>query len=103
MSRRFDVRPCEPKLALRALSGGNQQKVMLAKALNAGPRLLLLDEPTRGVDVGAREQIFALIRRAAEQGACVICASTDREELAGICDRVLVFSAGRIERELHQP
>jgi len=97
------VRPCEPKLAFHALSGGNQQKTLLAKALNAGPRLLLLDEPTRGVDVGARGQIFTLIRQAAEQGACVICASTDREELAAICDRVLVFSGGRIEREHDRP
>ncbi len=100
---RFGVRPCEPRLAFRALSGGNQQKTLLAKTLNAGPRLLLLDEPTRGVDVGARGQIFALIRQAAEQGACVICASTDREELAAICDRVLVFADGRIEREQYQP
>jgi ribose transport system ATP-binding protein len=100
---RFGVRPCEPRLAFRALSGGNQQKTLLAKALNVEPRLLLLDGPTRGVDVGARGQIFALIRQAAEQGACAICASTDREELAAICDRVLVFSGGRIERELPRP
>lgn len=100
---RFDVRPCEPRLAFRTLSGGNQQKALLAKTLNAGPRLLLLDEPTRGVDVGAREQIFALIRQAAEQGASVVCASTDREELAAICDRVFVFSGGRIAREHDQP
>jgi ribose transport system ATP-binding protein len=99
---RFGVRPCEPRLALRALSGGNQQKTLLATALNAAPRLLLLDEPTRGVDVGARAQIFVQIRQAAEQGACVICASTDREELAAICDRVLVFSGGRIEYEHDQ-
>jgi len=100
---RFGVRPCEPRLAFQALSGGNQQKTLLAKALNAGPRLLLLNEPTRGVDVRAREQIFTLIRQEAEQGACVICASTDREELAAICDRVLVFSGGRIEREHDRP
>jgi ribose transport system ATP-binding protein len=100
---RFGVRPCEPGMAFQALSGGNQQKTLLAKALNAGSRLLLLDEPTRGVDVGARGQIFALIRQAAEQGACVIFASTDREELAAICDRILVFSGGRIEREHDRP
>jgi ribose transport system ATP-binding protein len=99
---RFSVRPCEPKLALRALSGGNQQKTLLATALNAGPCLLLLDEPTRGVDVGARAQIFALIRQAAEQGASVICASTDREELTAICDRVLLFSGGRMKHEQDQ-
>jgi len=100
---KFGVKPPEPRLAFRALSGGNQQKTLLAKTLNAGPRLLLLDEPTRGVDVGARGQIFALIRKAAEEGASVICASTDRDELAAICDRVLVFSGGYIEREHHRP
>ena len=100
---RFGVRPSEPRLAFRALSGGNQQKTLLAKTLNIGPRLLLLDEPTRGVDVGAREEIFALIRQAADQGACVICASVDVEELRAICDRVLVFSSGRIEREHYRP
>jgi len=100
---RFLVRPREPGMAFRALSGGNQQKTLLAKAMNAGPRLLLLDQPTRGVDVGARGQIFALIREAAEQGACVICASTDSEELAAVCDRVLVFSGGRVEHEHRLP
>jgi ribose transport system ATP-binding protein len=100
---RFGVRPCEPRLAFRALSGGNQQKTLLARTLNIGPGLLLLDEPTRGVDVGAREEIFALIRQAADQGACVICASIDMEELRAICDRVLVFSGGRIEREHYRP
>jgi len=100
---RFGVRPNDPKLRFGALSGGNQQKALVAKALNAGPRLLLLDGPTRGVDVGARAQIFALIRGAAEAGASIVCASTDREELAAICERVLVFSAGRPVREAAGP
>ena len=100
---RFLVRPTKPGLEFSALSGGNQQKALLATALNAGPRLLLLEEPTRGVDVGARREIFELIRQAAEHGACVIWASADREELATICDRVLVFSDGRIERAQPRP
>jgi len=100
---RFGVPPNEPMLPFRALSGGNQQKALLAKILDAGPRLLLLDGPTRGVDVGARGQIFALIRGAADAGASIVCASTDREELATICDRVLVLSGGRLSREFDGP
>ena len=82
------------------LSGGNQQKVLLAKWLEISPRLLLLDEPTQGVDVGARQQVFAAIDRAARAGTVVICASTDAEQLAQICNRVLVFAHGRIVAEL---
>jgi ribose transport system ATP-binding protein len=97
----FDVRPNDPSLPYGALSGGNQQKALLAKWFQTEPRLLLLDEPTQGVDVGARQQIFELIRRAAEErGMCVICASSDYEQLAAICDRVIVFGRGRVYREL---
>lgn len=96
MLTRFDVRPRNPRLLYRTLSGGNQQKALVAKCLSTRPRLLLLDEPTRGVDVGARAQIFTLIREAARAGASVLCASTDHEQLSEICDRVLVFSRGRV-------
>ena len=96
----FDVRPAEPGYDYGALSGGNQQKALLAKWLQMSPRLLLLHEPTQGVDVGARQQIFATIRAAADAGASVVCASSDYEQLATICDRVLVFGRGRVGREL---
>jgi ribose transport system ATP-binding protein len=96
----LELRPNRPALPLEALSGGNQQKVLLAKWLHTKPRLLLLDEPTQGVDFGARQQIFAALDAAARAGTAILCASTDYEQLAQICDRVLVFRGGRIAAEL---
>jgi ribose transport system ATP-binding protein len=93
---RYDVRPNDPLLPYGALSGGNQQKALLAKWMQTDPSLLLLHEPTQGVDVGARHQIFTMIRAAAEKGMSVICASSDYEQLATICDRVYVFGRGRV-------
>jgi ABC-type sugar transport system ATPase subunit len=83
-----------------SLSGGNQQKVVLAKWMDIAPDLLLLDDPTRGVDVGAREEINQLLRKAAAAGAVVLYLSTDLEELVAGCDRVLVFYRGRICAEV---
>ncbi len=100
LGARFEVRPNDPSLKLSALSGGNAQKVLIARWMNRAPLLLLLDEPTQGVDVGTRQQIFAALRTAAEQGMSVICASSEAEQLALICDRVLVFGKGRIIREI---
>jgi ribose transport system ATP-binding protein len=96
----FDVRPPDPGLKYQSLSGGNQQKAMLAKWLQTKPSLLLLHEPTHGVDVGARQQIFQLTRKAAADGTAVLCVSTDYEQLAAVCDRVVVFGRGRVAREL---
>jgi ribose transport system ATP-binding protein len=96
----FDVRPPDPRLKYQALSGGNQQKAMLAKWLQTKPSLLLLHEPAQGVDVGARQQIFQLTRKAAADGAAVVWVSTDYEQLAAVCDRVVVFGRGRPAREL---
>lgn len=98
--RSFDVRPADPTLPVRSLSGGNQQKVVLGKWLQSEPKLILLDEPTQGVDVGARAQVFELIQSATRDGAIVLCASSDHEQLAAICDRVLVFSRGRVSSSL---
>lgn len=99
----LDVRPRIPGLPdmdLQSLSGGNQQKVLLAKWLQIEPSLLLLDEPTQGVDVGARQTLLTELGKAAAAGTCIICASTDAEQLAQICSRVLIFSRGRIVHEL---
>jgi ribose transport system ATP-binding protein len=98
-----DVRPPEPRLTFDALSGGNQQKAVLAKWLQTAPRLLLLHEPTRGVDIGARERIVSSLRDIAGRGVSVLSASTDYEQLARLCDRVLIFSAGRAVDELAGP
>ncbi|WFS25644.1 sugar ABC transporter ATP-binding protein [Rhizobium rhododendri] len=96
----YDVRPANPHLPLGSLSGGNQQKVLLAKWLQTKPKLLMLDEPTQGVDFGARQQIFRALDRAAADGTAILCASTDNEQLEQICDRIIVFSRGRPVIEL---
>ncbi len=100
LSTEYEVRPNNPDLRLGQLSGGNAQKVLLAKWMIREPGLLMLDEPTQGVDVGTRQQIFGVIRQAAQKGAAVICASSDAEQLADLCTRVLIFSRGRIVTEL---
>lgn len=94
------VKPADPALPLQALSGGNAQKAVLAKWLQTEPRLLLLDEPTQGVDVGARQQIWEALDATADRGAAVVVASTDYDQLAQICHRVLVFARGRVAEEL---
>ncbi|WP_087001375.1 sugar ABC transporter ATP-binding protein [Rhizobium sullae] len=83
-----------------ALSGGNQQKVVIAKWLMRRPRIILLNDPTRGIDVGTKQEIYQLLRRLAEAGAAILFYSTDYDELIGCCDRVLVFYNGSIVREL---
>ena len=100
---RLGVRPADPSLAFEALSGGNQQKVLLAKWLQLEPRLLILQEPTQGVDVGAREQIFTIIRAFAARGGSVLCLSGDHEQLAALCSRVLIFRRGKVASELVGP
>ena len=81
---------------LGELSGGNQQKALLAKWLQREPPVLLLHEPTQGVDVGAKQDVFERLRQAAEAGAAVLYCSAEYEDLAHLCDRVVVFQAGRI-------
>jgi len=84
---------------IRYLSGGNQQKVLLARWLNVKPRILILDEPTRGVDVGAKAEIRKVIQELVDQGISVIVISSDLEELLAMSDRVLVMANGSIKGE----
>jgi ribose transport system ATP-binding protein len=93
----FDVRPRNASLELARFSGGNQQKALLAKWIQTQPRVLLLDEPVQGVDVGAKAQIFERLRAVADDGCAVVIASSEYEDLARLCDRVLVMIDGRIE------
>jgi ribose transport system ATP-binding protein len=86
--------------SVRTLSGGNQQKVVLGKWLLARPRVFILDEPTRGIDVGAKYEIYRLIYELADQGAGIFVISSEMEELTGLCDRILVMNAGQLVDEL---
>jgi ribose transport system ATP-binding protein len=90
-------------MPVAALSGGNQQKVVIAKWLMNQPRIILLNDPTRGIDVGTKQELYVLLRKLAEAGAAIIFYSTDYAELIGCCDRVLVMYDGRIVRELQGP
>jgi ribose transport system ATP-binding protein len=100
LGRRYEIRPNQPNLLLSMLSGGNTQKALMAKWLQTAPRLLLLDEPTQGVDVGARQHVFAALSAAADTGASIVVSSTDGEQLAQLCHRVLIFAQGKIVTEL---
>ncbi|HSK50612.1 MAG TPA: sugar ABC transporter ATP-binding protein [Solirubrobacterales bacterium] len=96
----FLIKAESAEAPLRSLSGGNQQKVVLARWLRRSPRVLLLDEPTQGVDVGARAEIYELVHRAVAEGAVALVASSDFEELARLCDRVIVLCKGAVTAEL---
>ena len=81
------------------LSGGNQQKVVLAKWLFSDPQVLILDEPTRGIDVGAKYEIYTLVNALADEGKCIIMISSEMPELLGMCDRIAVMNDGRFVAE----
>jgi len=99
-ARAVELRPVDPERPMAQLSGGNQQKVVLAKWLRTMPNVLVLDEPTAGVDVGAKASIYELIRDAASQGTAVVISSSDTKELAEVCDRVVVLNGGCVVGEL---
>jgi ABC-type sugar transport system ATPase subunit len=94
------IRATSSRVPVATLSGGNQQKVVLGKWLATSPRVLMLDEPTRGVDVGAKSEIYQLLFHAAESGVAVLVSSSENQELLTLCDRILVMFRGRIAAEL---
>ena len=96
----FDVRPGAPGTLFGKLSGGNQQKAILAKWLALSPRVLVLDDPTSGVDPAARQKIFELLREAGASGIGLLAFSTEPEQLAAFCSRVLILRDGAVAAEL---
>ncbi|CAH2714157.1 Ribose import ATP-binding protein RbsA [Neobacillus rhizosphaerae] len=92
----------DPSVEVRTLSGGNQQKVVLGKWLQMNPKVLILNEPTRGIDVGAKAEIYQIMKRLTEDGISIIMMSSEMPELLGMCDRILVMNDGRITAEFNQ-
>jgi ribose transport system ATP-binding protein len=97
------IRAPDVETAVGLLSGGNQQKVVLAKWLSMNPRVIILDEPTRGIDVGSKNDIYALLRSLADSGVAILMISSDMEEVIGVCDRIAVMHEGRIAGVLERP
>jgi ribose transport system ATP-binding protein len=98
--KRLNIKIGDSGDAVSTLSGGNQQKVVIAKWLMTEPRIILLNDPTRGIDVGTKQELYRLMRELADQGAAILFYSTDYDELIGCCDRVAIMYDGRIVREL---
>jgi ribose transport system ATP-binding protein len=97
---RMEVTPHDPDRPLTTFSGGNQQKIVMARALRLAPRVLILDEPAQGVDVGAKVALFKEVAEVAAEGLAVVVTSSDPEDLATVCDRILVLREGRVIAEL---
>jgi ribose transport system ATP-binding protein len=100
MIHRLNIKTPHDGQVVRYLSGGNQQKVVLGKWLSLKPRVLLLDEPTRGIDVGAKQEIYQLMERLAADGVAILFVSSEMEEILGMSDRVLVMHEGSLRGEL---
>ena len=99
LMRDLAIKARSPEHPVTSLSGGNQQKVVLAKSLLTQPQVLLLDEPTRGIDVGAKAEIFEIMNRLAEQGLAVLFVSSELPEMFTVPDRILVLSKGKVTGE----
>jgi ribose transport system ATP-binding protein len=97
---RLRIKTGSPDAPVNHLSGGNQQKVVIAKWLEIEPNVILLDDPTRGVDVGAKREIYSLIRKMSAEGRIILFSSTELPELIGLCDRILVLYRGRMVGEV---
>ena len=98
----LDIRPAEPLKIARNFSGGNQQKAIIAKWIAINPKILILDEPTRGIDINAKAEIYKLMNRLVEEGMSIVMVSSEMPEIIGMCDRVLVMAEGRITGEFER-
>jgi ABC-type sugar transport system ATPase subunit len=101
MLARYGVRARGIDQPVGQLSGGNQQKVVFGKWMSTNPKIAILDEPTRGVDVGAKDEIYKLIEELSAKGMAIIVISSELEELIALCDRVIAIYGGKIAAELH--
>ena len=95
-SRNFDIRAVSPAMPAGALSGGNQQKLLLAKTMLTQPRIIIIDEPTRGIDIGTKQQIYRFVRRLADEGTGVIVISSELPEVLRLSHRIAVMCEGRL-------
>src|SRR4029079_12828262 len=100
MVRQLQIKVNQLDNPVWTLSGGNQQKVVIAKWLMTGAKIILLNDPTRGIDVGTKQEIYALLRRLADEGAAILLFSTDYNELSGCCDRVFILYDGKVQADL---
>ena len=99
--KEFRIKTSSPEAQISSLSGGNQQKVAIAKCLDNSPEIFIFDEPTRGVDIGARREIYDFIASLAENGMTCLIISSDLDEIIGMCPRILVMRAGELAGELN--
>jgi ABC-type sugar transport system ATPase subunit len=96
----LNIRPRDPEFPTFTMSGGNQQKVVIAKSLSTEPEILIMDEPTRGIDVGAKEEVYSIIKALAAAGKSIILVSSELPEILSLCDRIIVMNKGSIVGEL---
>jgi ribose transport system ATP-binding protein len=99
MVNRLDVKIASPYQAVKYLSGGNQQKIVVGKWLTVNPRILIMDEPTRGIDVGSKSEIHRIMRQLAAEGTCILFISAEVPEIVEVSDRIMVMKKGRIYAE----
>lgn len=100
--KRLTIKTASSEISARSLSGGNQQKVVIAKWIGIQPKVLILDEPTRGVDVGAKREIYQLMNELTDRGVAILMVSSELPEILGMSDRVLVIHEGTISGELNK-
>jgi ABC-type sugar transport system ATPase subunit len=97
---RLNIRPHDPEFPALTMSGGNQQKVVIAKSLTTEPQILIMDEPTRGIDVGAKEEVYNIIKALAAEGKAIVLVSSELPEILSLCDRIIVMNKGSVVGEL---